>query len=196
MSTDRIISLFVALLCLAFAAPAAAETPPPNDASDEEREAFMSRLKMMRMYALTEALELDEATAARLFPYLREGDEAIGKAHREVRIHRKALRNLATEDSPKDADIDPHIAAIAKLEQVMTALRADQIDGLKGILSAEQRLRFVLTHARIERELRSALRDRRQRAYRGERGERRERGEGRGRGGPDGDRAEPDGDRD
>ena len=66
MSPFQIARALVVILCLSFAAPAGAEPPPPNDAGEEEREAFMSRLRMMRMYAFTEALELDEPTAAKL----------------------------------------------------------------------------------------------------------------------------------
>jgi len=166
MSPFQIARALVVILCLSFAAPAGAEPPPPNDAGEEEREAFMSRLRMMRMYAFTEALELDEPTATKLFPYLREGDAAIESTHRDIRGHRKALRELASEDSLKDSEIDAHITAISALEQRMTTLRAEQIDGLKGILSPQQRVRFILTHARIERELRSALRDRRRQGNR------------------------------
>ena len=164
-------TLILLLALLTFTAPAHAQGPPDDEASDEDREAFRTRMRMMRMYALTEALELDEATAAKLFPYLRQGDDAMAKVVRELRQHRKALRGLAEQDAPKERDIDEHIGAIAELEQMLAALRAEQIAGLKGILTPTQRLRFVLTSARIERELRSAIRDKRGRGDGRDRGD-------------------------
>jgi hypothetical protein len=164
------VTLLLSLLC----PPAFAQEPPDDDVGDEEREAFHARLHMMRMYALTEALELDEATAAKLFPYLREGEEAMGRVHREIRLHRQALRALADQEAPSEKEINEHIGAIGTLEQTMVAMRTEQIAGLQGILTASQRLRFVLTHARIDRELRNAIRERRGRGDdRDDRGDRR-----------------------
>lgn len=151
------------LALLLFALPALGQPgPPPDDDPPEgpEHERFLERLRMMRMYALTEALELDEATAAKLFPYLRTGDEAMAEVHEEMRAHRKALRALAVDGKATDKALDAEFAAMEKLEQRMTKLRAEQVEGLKGILTPDQRLKFVLTRARLEREIRSALRDR------------------------------------
>ncbi|MCO4774304.1 MAG: periplasmic heavy metal sensor [Deltaproteobacteria bacterium] len=153
----RILTLLFAALLITTTSAIAQEPPPPEEAGEDMR----SRLRMMQMYALTEALELDEATAAKLFPYLREGDEAMAKVHDEMRVHRKALRALADTENIKDKDIDEHIGVLGELEQEMAAIRADQVDGLKRILSPSQRLRFVLTRAKIERELRRVLRERR-----------------------------------
>ena len=169
-------TIVAALALTAFALPPAlAQEPPPPDEkhprSKEERERFQERLRLMRMIALTEALELDEATAAKLFPYLREGDEAQGAVHKEVREHRKALKAMAEQEVFEDKAIDEHIRAIGKLEQTMSELRAKQVEGLKRILTPEQRLKFLLTRSHLERELRQALREHR----RGERSERRER---------------------
>ena len=163
----------VAILLTAGAALAQDPAPEPRHRADpEERERFEARLHLMRMVALTEALALDEATAAKLFPYLREGDEAQGAVHGEIREHRKALKAMAESNVFDDATIDEHIEALGTLEQRMAALRAEQVAGLKRILTAEQRVKFLLTRAHLERELRQVLRDHRQ----GERRERRERG--------------------
>ena len=177
----QLVTAFVAALALtAFALPAAlAQEPPPpaerEQRGKEERERFQERLRLMRMIALTEALELDEATAAKLFPYLREGDEAQGAAHDELRAHRRALKEMAEQGVFEDKAIDEHIRAIGALERKMSVQRAEQVEGLRRILSPEQRLKFLLTRAHLERELRQALREHRE-------GERRERREGRIRG--------------
>lgn len=165
-------------ITIAFALPAIAQDPGPGPdphddrerGSKEDRERFKERLRLMRMVALTEALELDEATAAKLFPYMREGDAAQGEVHDAIRQHRKALKQMAEDENFDDKAIDEHIAAIGKLEEKMAGLRAEQVAGLKRILTAEQRLKFLLTRAHLERELRQALREHR----RGERRERRE----------------------
>lgn len=168
-----IIALFTLSAC---ALPAQAQEPHPepmgrHGKSEEEREKFEERLRLMRMVALTEALDLDEATAAKLFPYLKDGDDEQKAVHKEIRTHRKALKAMAESGTFEDKAIDEHIEAIGKLEEKMAGLRARQVAGLKRILTPEQRLKFLLTRAHLERELRQALREHR----RGERRERRER---------------------
>lgn len=176
MTHLRPLALLLALLCLPVG-PALAQPGPGGDPpAEEQSEELRARLRLMQMYALTEALELDEETAAKLFPYLREGDQAMAEVHDEMRGHRKALRALANEEGLTDAAIDEHITAMGKLEQRMSELRAEQVAGLKGILTPEQRLRFVLTRAKIERELRRALRQRKLEERRGRRGDERRRG--------------------
>ncbi len=171
--------LTVLALCAVTLPTASAQEPPPPPEQEhrtrEERERFQDRLRLMRMIALTEALELDEATAAKLFPYLREGDEAQGVVQEQIREHRQALKAMAEQEVFEDKAIDEHIRAIGKAEQAMSGLRSEQVEGLKRILTPEQRLKFLLTRAHLERELREALREH-------SRGERRERRDERGRG--------------
>lgn len=171
-----LIALTAALL---FAVPAAAqpmEDPPPpgEEPSEEEREKMMERIRMMRMYALTEALELDEATATKLFPYLRKGDQAIEGLHHEKQTFKRQLRKMAQADEYDDQVVTKLTRGIAELDVAIAKERAEQLKGLTPILSAEQRVKFLLVRSRFESEVKEMMREERRR----KRSQRRERRRG------------------
>ncbi len=158
--------LLITILALLLAAPAAAQPhdgPPPDGPppSAEEREKMLDRIRLMRMYALTEALELDEPTAAKLFPYLRQGDKAIEGLHEEQRTFKKQLRDMAQSGAYDDQVVTKLVRGISELDIAIAKERAKQVQGLGSILSSEQRVKFLLVRQRFEGEVREMLRDER-----------------------------------
>jgi len=174
-------ALLLTVLSLALAAPALAEKPRGDEPSAEDHAAAMQRVRIVRAAALTEALELDEATAARLFPYLREHDEAMEAIHDRKRAARQALRAMVKDDSFKDAEVDRLLAVIADADVELAQARADQLGGLKRVLSTEQRVKFVMVQGRLDQEVRRVIREERIRHRGGDGGERRDRRERRAR---------------
>ncbi|HCP47637.1 MAG TPA: hypothetical protein DIU15_16465 [Deltaproteobacteria bacterium] len=159
-----------ALALVLFLAPtsALAEKPPVSDqaaeAQDQERhDEMVEKIRMMRMYALTEALELDEATAAKLFPYLRDSDREMASIHQAKRQHRKAFRKMVKDSSYDEKDVERRIAQLYDLDVQLAKTRRDQMVGLKGILSVEQRTRFVLVSARFEEKIHAMIKEERKR---------------------------------
>jgi len=172
----RFLPLLVAA-ALALPAVASAQDPHPepmDHPSDEERAEIEQRIQMMRVYALTEALELDEETATRLFPYLREGDEKMRGLHHKQREAKRKLRALLESESIDDASLDEIVGSMAAVEIELTKARKTQFVGLKKILSPEQRAKFFVAQERFDREMKRRLREIR-RERRGDRRERRER---------------------
>lgn len=149
------------------------DEPPPGEPepSEQERQKMMDRVRLMRMYALTEALELDEATAARLFPYLREGDRAIEGLHEQKRAFKMQLREMARTETYDDKAIVKLIRGVSELDVAIAQEQAKQVRGLSAILDAEKQVKFLLVRGRFEGEVREMIRDERRR----ERGERRRR---------------------
>ena len=167
------ITLFLTAALLACATPAFAEKP-----TDEEHEAAMQRVRIVRAAALTEALELDEATAARLFPFLREHDSKMEDIHAHKKQARRALKQMVKDGSFPEKEIDELLATIAEADVELAEARADQLEGLKRVLSAEQRVKFVMVQRRLDEEVRRVIREERvRRRGGGSDGERRERRE-------------------
>lgn len=167
------IALLSAALLLACTSPAWAEKP-----SEEEHEAAMQRVRIVRAAALTEALELDEPTAARLFPYLREHDSKMEDIHDRKRDARRALRAMVEDESFPEAEIDRLLTVMAEAEVELAEARAAQLEGLKGVLSPEQRVKFVMVQRRLDEEVRRVIREERVRRRGGnDDGERRDRRE-------------------
>ena len=153
--------LFVAALALPSLAVAEPPPPPPEEQDEEAREQMSERLRIVRAAALTEALELDEATATRLFPYLREGDRQREEIHRARREHMKALRKMVRDEAIVEAEVDRRLGKLAELEIEQARIQAEQLDGLKGILSPEQRIRFLLVRRHLDERVREVIREER-----------------------------------
>jgi CRISPR/Cas system CSM-associated protein Csm4 (group 5 of RAMP superfamily) len=171
------------LLTLALLLPASArgdQSPKPphesdmQEASPEQREKLLKRIRLVRMYALTEALDLDEATAAKLFPFLK-GQDAKRKAHQDTKKeHTKALRKMLRSETFPAKEVDEHIGALAQLKIEMAQSQAEETEGLKAILSPAQRAKYVMVREKLEQEIRRTIREHR-RERRDERGKKRKR---------------------
>ena len=162
----RALSSLLLIAALALLAVALAQPPPPDEPDEEAREQVKERIRIIRLAALTEALELDEETATRLFPYLRQGDERLEQIHQQRREHMKAMRRMVREDEIVDAEVDRRLAELAELEVEQARIQAEQLEGLKEILSAEQRIRYLLVRRQLDERVREVIREERLRRRR------------------------------
>jgi Spy/CpxP family protein refolding chaperone len=153
--------LLIAALFLPALAAAEPPPPPPDEQDEEARELMMERLRIVRAAALTEALELDEATATRLFPYLREGDGRREQIHEARRDHMKALRQMVRREAVVEAEVDRRLGELAELEVEQARIQAEQLEGLKDILTPEQRIRYLLVRRHLEERVREVIREER-----------------------------------
>ena len=142
------------------------EPPPPL----EKREEIRKRIELIRMWKLTEELDLTEETGAKLFPILHKYDEKRTELRRErheiMNELRRALENVATSDEEIDAAMD-------KLDENALAvfdLIRQQRQDLKGVLSLRQQAKFILFQREFHREIRKIIAEARHRR-RGAKGE-------------------------
>lgn len=135
------------------------ESPPPF----EKREEIRKRIELIRMWKLTEELDLTEETGAKLFPILHKYDEKrtelLRERHDIMNELRKALENVATSDEEIEAAMD-------KLDENALAasdLIRQQRQDLKGVLSPRQQAKFVLFQREFHREIRKIIAEARHR---------------------------------
>jgi len=135
------------------------ESPPPL----EKREEIRKRIELIRMWKLTEELDLTEETGAKLFPILHKYDEKrtelLRERHDIMNELRKALENVATSDEEIEAAMD-------KLDENALAasdLISQQRQDLKGVLSPRQQAKFVLFQREFHREIRKIIAEARHR---------------------------------
>jgi Spy/CpxP family protein refolding chaperone len=139
------------------------EPPPPL----EKREKIRKRIELIRMWKLTEELDLTEETGAKLFPILRKYDEkriALQKERQNIMDQlRKALEDEATSDEAIEATMD----TLDNNASAMSDLLRQQREELKGILSPRQQAKFIIFQREFHREIRKIIgeaRERRRRA--------------------------------
>jgi len=141
--------------------------------ADEDRQEVADRIRMVRVYMLTEALDLNEATAAKLFPYLRDADGAVEELQQRKRTARKGLRAMVEAEAFEAKAVDKLVEELTEVDVALSQARAERVRGLKAILTPEQRAKYLLVQSKFEERVRSLIRDERQ--ERRQRRERRER---------------------
>ncbi len=136
-----------------------------------KRDKIRQRIRAMRAWRLTEALELDETTAAKLFPILNRFDEKMEPVARQAaklrRRMRKGLKNAA-----KAKDIDKGIDALVAVKKRMNDLQEKRFAALRKVVTPIQAAKMLVLlpeiDRAIQREIRKAMRGQHRRRRRRE----------------------------
>jgi hypothetical protein len=147
------------------------EPPPPF----EKREEIRKRIELIRMWKLTEELDLTEEIGAKLFPILHKYDGKRMALHKErhdiISRLRKALENEASSDEAIEGVMD----TLEKNSLAELDLTRQQRKELQGILSPRQQAKFILFQREFHREIRKIIAEARERRVWKERDRRYER---------------------
>ena len=178
----HVIALALALtLGLPTLSSAEPSSPDSHEAMEDEgkQKKLMERIRLVRMYALTEALDLDEATAARLFPYLKAQDEVMKSLQDRKRQTRKALRKMVRKDSFPRGEVKALTRELASIEVERAEAEKRRLEGLREMLTPEQQVKCVMVREKLEREIMKIVREHRRKRMGEDRpGRRGPRGEG------------------
>jgi Spy/CpxP family protein refolding chaperone len=163
-------------LLLAFgllASPVRAQGPKSGPAAERKadkeklRGQILDKLRSERMWELTQALKLDEATAAKLFPLLSKFDDderALGKERGPlVRELRDSLAGGNPDPNRTNALVD-HLLSIRARRQ---ALETDKLNAVRKVLTPVQMGKLLLVAPKIDEGFRERIRTAVQAARRG-----------------------------
>jgi hypothetical protein len=144
--------LLVVFLIVASALPALAQ---PTAAPADRREKIKQRIRALRAYTLTEQLDLDEATAAKLFPALAKYDDEFDK----LLVARADLqRRLAAAGSLKDpAAIDRLVDEAVANQKALWTTEEQRLAQLRKILTPAQTARVLVVLPAMERKIQNQL---------------------------------------
>src|SRR5437660_9624140 len=135
------LALVVATVASGAALPARAQPAGPAGGMRKE---VRERINMMRMWRLTEALSLDEATAQRFFPLLHRYDEKLLPLHRQQGDLTMRLRAEVDSGRPDPARVGKTIDELLALRKQVAALEEERIREVRKILSPAQQAKLVL----------------------------------------------------
>ncbi|HSR96729.1 MAG TPA: hypothetical protein VLM79_06765 [Kofleriaceae bacterium] len=124
--------------------------------SHERREQIKKRIRALRAYTLTDELQLDEQTAARLFPLLSRYDDDFDKLlEQRVNVQRR-LKYVDTLKDPRAVDrlIDEAIAN----QRGFWDLQDKRIQALRKILTPAQTAKLLVALPALERRIENQLR--------------------------------------
>ncbi len=167
MKRKVLIILLSIILLAGFAVTGLAQPPEDIDRppSKEQMEKIRKRIETLRMWRLTEALNLDEKTSAQVFPILNRFDK---KRYELEESLREGMRDL--RESLRNKKEDQLKKILNKLEdnhKALQSLKQEEWAEMKKVLTIEQQAKFIVFLTEFEREVRKLIAEARER--RGER---------------------------
>lgn len=139
---------------LASTVPALAQ-PATQVQPQDRREKIKQRIRALRAYTLTEQLDLDEATAAKLFPALAKYDDEFDKLLLARTDLQRRLEAAGTITDPKEVDklVDEAVAN----QKALWATEEQRLAQLRKILTPAQTARVLVVLPQMERKIQNQL---------------------------------------
>lgn len=166
MKKNIIKILLIFFLALGFSADGMA-SPDRDDLnrppSKEQMEKVRKRIETMRIWKLTKALDLDEKTAARLFPLLNKYDKKRAEIERDIKDNMKNLRD-ALEDK-KESKLRGLLERLEKNHKALQGLNDEERAELKHILTVGQQAKYLIFLQEFNREIRHIIAEARERRH-------------------------------
>jgi Spy/CpxP family protein refolding chaperone len=143
----------------------AAGKGPPGGASDKAgereklRDQIFDQLRAERMWKLTDALKLDEATAAKLFPLLSKFDEQERNLGRERGETHRELRAATEAPSPDNARLETLIDKLIVLRGRRHDLEVEKLAAIRKVLKPLQMAKLMMLVPRMDESFRRRIHD-------------------------------------
>jgi Spy/CpxP family protein refolding chaperone len=132
-------------------------TPVPSPAAADDhrtpeqlRKEVLERMRALRAWKIVEALKLDEATSARLFPILSRYDEREMAIAAERHVIMRDLREATEAAHPDDARLTATLNKLLANRAAQRALHDDRIKDVRKVLTPVQQAKLVLLLPRME----------------------------------------------
>lgn len=135
----------------AFCQPKDFDKPP----SKEQIEKIRKRVETLKLWKLTKALDLDETTAAKLFPLINKYDKKRFAIEQRMRKDMKKLRK--TVDTANPDKLAELIRRIEENHRELQAINYEQLEELRGILPVRKVAKFIIFKQDFDREMKKII---------------------------------------
>ena len=134
--------------------PGRANAPIPGDGRTPEqlRSDVLERMRALRAWRIVDALKLDEATSARLFPILSRYDDREMALATERRDTRRLLRAEVQTVRPDEGRLTAAINRLLANRDRQRAMEDERVKELRKVLTPVQQAKLMLLLPRIEHE--------------------------------------------
>lgn len=127
----------------------------------EQRDRVRQRIETLKMWKLTKALDIDEATSAKIFPLLNRYDKRKAEIHNNLREGMRALRRSLREN--RTDELKDTLATLEQNHKALQSINDEEWAEMKKVLTVEQQAKFVLFRQEFDREVRKLVTDARER---------------------------------
>ena len=152
------ILLLVFILC-GFTAQGLAEPPDYLDRppSREQRDMVRKRIETLKMWKLTQALDIDETTSAKLFPILNRYDQRKAEIHQNIRQGMREMKQSLKEN--RTGGLQNTLAMLEENHRALQSINDEEWQEMKKILTVEQQAKFIIFRQEFDREVRNIIAD-------------------------------------
>jgi hypothetical protein len=152
-----------AVVLAAFPLYGIAESPedyarPP---AKEQAEKVRKRVETLRMWKLTNALDLDEKTSTLLLPVLSRNDKIRSAAEGDLRENMRDLREALKER--RGGQLKTILERLDHNHKALQKINDEERAELKKILTVEQQAKFIIFQQEFDLEIRRAIAESRER---------------------------------
>jgi Spy/CpxP family protein refolding chaperone len=131
--------------------------PGPKASEERLRDQIFDQMRADRMWKLTDALKLDEATAARVFPLLSKYDDQERTLGHDRAQAFRDLREAIEAPAPDGARINALIDRLVALRARRQALGMEKTRELRKMLTAVQMAKLMILTPRLEEKFRQRI---------------------------------------
>jgi Spy/CpxP family protein refolding chaperone len=125
--------------------------------SKERREEIRKKIEAIRIWRLTETLNIDEKTAAKFFPLLSSLAQRRNELMRENMEAERELRLYLEAGKPDEKKIKAALDRLENIHHETAKLTEKEIDITKDHLTVEQQARYYLFQQDFQREIREMI---------------------------------------
>jgi len=128
--------------------------PPPPGERPEPSVEWQKRAQLMRMLAIADALELDDAATLKLRTRLQQFEAKRAPVHHEMMEQTIVLRRAAKGDTTAFAQVDAAIQKALALRAQLEQMDRDLFTELSAGLPPQKKARLALAMARLPQQMR------------------------------------------
>lgn len=132
-------------------------TGPVSRLSAEQREEIRKKIEAVRVWRMTEALKLDEKTAAKFIPVISSIEHRRAELMREQMDAMRDLRQGVASQRPDEKRLKAVIDKIELNHREMMKLREKEMEAAKDYLTIEQQARFLVFLHEFQRDMRRMI---------------------------------------
>ncbi|KJR43697.1 hypothetical protein MCHI_000400 [Candidatus Magnetoovum chiemensis] len=121
----------------------------------EKVETMREKISTIKMWKLTQALDLDESTASRLFPLLNSFDKKRAPLEVSLRENIATLKKII--ETASDDELAKSIDDIRNTNSTLNSLNEEDIAAIKDILPLRQQAKYLLFQMDFNREMRMTM---------------------------------------
>lgn len=146
--------LLISLILLGFAGQLAAQ-PHSFDESKISMAERRAKMETLRIYKMTEFLELTPEQSEKFFPRLKQYEKNVRKMqHKQMELVREIDQITQNPDATvTEADVKKYLRAMAQIEKDIITEKEKFISGLSSILTPDQQLKYMIFDNRFRRRL-------------------------------------------